>query len=352
MQKMKTMRRPFAIPDFIAQSGAGPNTLKTYEYQLGLLERWMGKPLGMANEDDVIALKELLRKKRSGPQYATLLRSFYKASKRDDLKELLRIRLRRTRLAPEDVLSVAEVQRMIEAARSLRDRAIIAVLWETGARIHEILALDLSAVKRSENGGRTIYVVWFGTTKVRGEEHVGYIIESAPVLSAWLKAHPDKRPDAPLFMSWEGGRLKNQGAHHVVRGLAKRAGVKKRVYPHLFRHSRATHLLRLGLNEATVNRLMGWTSGSQMIANYGHLADRDTKRTYFAALGLQAEDRMDLGKLDFKEESLAPVVPMNPPSGTVVGTEDVETDEEALVRLLKENPRAAKALHKLVESGT
>lgn len=328
------------IDDYLLRSPAGESTKRTYRYMLVEAERWVGKPLAQASQRDVLEVTKRLRGMQSGKQYANILRTFYKAAGREDLRALLRVKQRIKRLSPQDILSVGEVQAIIDAANSARDKALIATLWETGVRIHELLALNLRdvQVKESpENGGRVIYVMWFAKTKVPGEEHTGYVIEAAPILTAWLKAHPRKKPDAPLFVRWDGGRLAPSGAAAAFKGAAKRAGITKRVFLHLLRHSRATHLLRLRVPELQVKALLGWTASSPMLAKYAHLAHQDAYAALLRAQGLEEPAPVDLGKLAFPDQDLKPIVPLAPPPGgpaaLVVDAATIADLQAALVKL-------------------
>lgn len=328
----------FTIDAFLARSAAGPSSLETYERQLGQAEAWLGKPLSSATERDLIILKKRLRAMPSGPQYARLLRMFYKAAKREDLRELVVLKQRLKKLRPDDLLTVQEVQAMIDATAPLRDRALLGVLWETGVRVSEIMALDLADVRGTDspaNGGRKVYRLWFKKTKVAGEEHSGYVLESAPVLEAWLKAHPDPRPEAPLFPAWGGAHLTRHGGYGIVTRAARHAGIAKRIYPHIFRHSRATFLLANGMTDAQVKALLGWVPGSMMLNRYAHLTSKDAYGGLLKAMGLEPE-KVDLGKLEFKEESLKPVVPMNAPPNVPRMVSGKELEE------LLEDPKVAR----------
>lgn len=309
----------FTIEDFLDRSDASEKSKRAYSYQLGQVEKWMGKSLGMASERDLIALLKKLRTLRSGKQYAALVRMFYRSQGRDDAVRLVRIKQRAVRLSPDEILSPGEVQKMIEASTSVRDRCLIATLWDSGVRIHELLALDvgdLKVMESPENGGRKLYSVWFKKTKIRGEEHQGWLIESAPFLDAWLKAHPNPQAAAPLFPSFTTGRrLDPPGALKTVKRTARRAGISKNVWSHLFRHSRATDLLRRGLTEMEVKRLLGWTSSSSMLGRYAHLNRTDDYGAAMKAHGLQPPARVDLEKLSALDELLRPVVPMRAPPG-------------------------------------
>ena len=325
----RTTKKPgMSIDDYLARSPAGESTKHAYRYILVEAERWVGKPLASASGRDVLELTKRLRGMQSGKQYANILRTFYKAAGREDLRALLLVKQRIKRLGPQDILSVQEVQAIIDGAHTTRDKALIATLWETGVRIHELLALDLGDVQvreSPENGGRVIYVMWFKKTKVPGEEHTGYVIEAAPTLTAWLKAHPRKKPDAPLFVKWGGGRLGPPGADALFKGAAKRAGVTKRVFLHLLRHSRATHLLRLRVPELQVKQLLGWKANSPMLARYAHLAHQDAYDALLRAQGLEPPAPVDLGKLAFPDQDLKPIVPMiAPPGASTTALDDIE----------------------------
>ena len=87
------------------------------------------------------------------------------------------------------------------------------------------------------------------------------IITSVPVLASWIENHSLRDdPDAPLWINLSTRNryhiLTYEGAKAVLKRTAKRAGLKKRIYPHLFRHSRATRLAN-ALTEAQLKKLFG-----------------------------------------------------------------------------------------------
>ncbi len=312
----------FTIDDFLARSKASPSSLKTYHDQLARLEARIGKPLAAATLKDLARLKrDHLSQLEAGFHLADLMKMFYRRSKRpdlDDIREVLAMDRKRKRIRPSDLLTAKEVQAMIDASPSLRDKALLACLWETGVRVHELLALSLQDVKVQEspaNRGRKIFVVWFPKTKVRGEEHEGYVIEAAKVLDSWLATRRGGASTSPLFPSWGGTRMTPDGALHVVKAAARRAGIEKRVYNHLFRHSRATWALAAGMTEAQVKALYGWTPGSTMLARYSHIVSRDAKAGLLKTLGMEPE-KVEVDRLSFDDDRLKPAVPMVAPPGT------------------------------------
>jgi integrase len=276
------------------------------------VEQWLDKPLGRATVRDLERLKPKLRAMASGPQYVRLMRMFYIRAKREDVLPILVLKQRKHRLSPDDVLTPKDVQALIDATPGARDKALIGVLWDTGSRIHEVLSVSLRDVSETKEG----YRIFFRKAKVAGEEHSGWVMDTAAVLRAWLKAHPWRtNPDAKLFPAFDGAALTRHGGGHVVEKAARKSGIAKRIYPHLFRHSRATHLLRLGMSEFDVKRLLGWAPSSTMLNRYAHLRDVDA---YRALLKIQGYDVPEMGSAEtmaFEDADLKPVVPLLAPPG-------------------------------------
>jgi integrase len=177
------------------------------------------------------------------------------------------------KLQRNELLTPAEIQRAIEASRSVRDKAFINVLWEAGARIAEI-------------GNRYIHDVIPApvgyTLELDGKtgRRSVLVVSSAPLLAQWLNNHPFKsNPDAPLWVHEHAPTpklLMYAAMRKLLIELFRAAGITKRVYPHLFRHSRATYCLATGLmTEAQAKAYFGWTPSSDQLATYAHLLASD-----------------------------------------------------------------------------
>lgn len=244
------------------------------------------------------ALKEELR---SADTLGRTMGLFYRFHGRKDLAEAVRIRTPKKRLSPGAILVPSDVNALLQAADTLRDRALVAILWESAARIHEVLALDwgdLSEVHSPENGGRVFVKAWFKKAKVAGEERSCLLVEAAPHLLRWRDGYPVARgADSPVFITAEhahfGDRLGYAGARHILKDLGPKAGLKKAVRPHLFRHSAITHLLRAGWTEAKVKQAVGLSPGSRQLSTYAHLVDEDVDRARLEMHGLQAPERAE-----------------------------------------------------------
>ncbi len=169
-------------------------------------------------------------------------------------------------------ISLAEVERLLAAAGAgqagLRDRALLELLYGTGARISEAVGLDvddveLSGESRAESvagivrlngkGGkqRLVPVGSFARDAVNA-----YLVRARPALAA---ASRRGQPSPALFLNARGGRLTRQGAWGALRAAASRAALAE-VSPHVLRHSFATHLLDGGADVRVVQELLGHAS--------------------------------------------------------------------------------------------
>lgn len=202
--------------------------------------------------------------------------------------EWINTSMKRTRKKlPEELLTIDDVKKLSEGTFNLRDKAFILFLYETGARIGEVLNLKIKDIDNDEYGARVTLFGKTGARKVR-------IIASAPALNNWIKHYPnEKTRDSWVFCSINH---RNQGAqgqyfyfNKLLKEAAKRINLKKPVNPHHFRHSRATQLAKK-LTEAQLCAYMGWVPGSKEAATYVHLSGRDTDNAILALHGLKEEE--------------------------------------------------------------
>lgn len=196
-----------------------------------------------------------------------------------------RIRRAETKL-PEDLLSPEEVARLIRAADSARDRALIAVLYESGLRIGELLTMRVGSVRASEHGAELMVTGKTGPRRV-------LIVAAAPALFDWLKDHRGRDdPRAPLWITIGktsyGEPMDYDAARMAIRRAATASGIRKRIHPHLFRHSRASALANR-FTEAQMNAYFGWVQGSGMPGVYVHLSGRDVDNAVLALYGLRKD---------------------------------------------------------------
>ncbi|MDI3488291.1 MAG: integrase/recombinase XerD [Methanosarcinales archaeon] len=195
--------------------------------------------------------------------------------------------------APQQLLTEEDVVKLIEAARNPRDRALIAVLWETGARISEVGNMQVGDVHPDDYGA--ILMLGRGENAKTGFRRVR-VVQSASYLVRWIASHPDPKPEAPLWVSLG---LKNYGKQMAywtigaaLKKIARRAGLNFRIHPHLFRHSRATYFSK-HLTEAQMCHYLGWVQGSNMPARYIHLSGRDVDESILELSGVKVKKQRE-----------------------------------------------------------
>ena len=160
-------------------------------------------------------------------------------------------------------LPLDDVLRLLETAvadepRSVRDRALLELLYSTGARISEAVGLDLDSVDRTDRvvlldgkGGKQ-RLVPIGRPALDALD--AYLVRVRPALAAKGRGTP------AVFLNARGGRLTRQSAWQVLKDAADRAGIRATVSPHTLRHSFATHLLEGGADVRVVQELLGHAS--------------------------------------------------------------------------------------------
>ena len=307
------MTAGLTVDEFLARQ-AHEGTAEAYRVRLRRCGALLGKPPLRASPRDLATLKARLRELRSGPGYAATLGTYYRAAGRTDLAALSRMKQRLKVLRPEEILTPDEVRLMIENSTHQRNRALIGVLWDTGGRITESLASNLGQVRRAEpEGKRPLEFELLFTETKSGEPRPAWVLDTAPVLDSWLKAHPFRDdPEAPLFPNADRSRLSRKRAWAIVAATGKRAKLGKPVWPHLFRHSRTTALRRMGVSEDFVKQLMGWSPRSTQLSRYSHLVSGDAHRALLRARGFEAPAPETYQRVLIEEDRMVPVVPLIP----------------------------------------
>lgn len=166
------------------------------------------------------------------------------------------------RRLPHD-LSPGEVERLLAAEsgddpHSARNRAILEVFYATGARVSEVCGLELGDIDLAE---RTIRLFGKGSKqrmtplgRASAEALERYIEGARKIFAA--RSRPGDNGDL-IFFSRTGRKLLRESVFRVVKAAAAKAGITKNVYPHLLRHSFATHMLEGGANLRAVQILLG-----------------------------------------------------------------------------------------------
>ena len=152
----------------------------------------------------------------------------------------------------KDVMTEGEVARILAATKNNREKAMIAVLAYSGIRNKELCSLKAHDINLNDNIIRVI------GGKFNKDRVVNISRECAKVVTDYIGQYIQNVDGQYLFTTLREGKQYNGWAlRKVVKVVAKRAKIKKRVYPHLFRHSLATHLLSKGMNLVGIQQQLG-----------------------------------------------------------------------------------------------
>ena len=155
-----------------------------------------------------------------------------------------------------NVLPIDQVFALLDTAvtpattLSLRDQALLELLYASGIRVSELVALDLqdvdlqSGTLRVQGKGRRERQVFFGKT-------------AAQALQAYLEVRPAPLGPTALFVNHRGGRLSTRGVQLLIKKHCQRTGLPARTSPHTMRHAFATHLLDNGADLRAIQELLG-----------------------------------------------------------------------------------------------
>lgn len=212
-----------------------------------------------------------------------------------------------------EALTPSEIMAMSEAGTNSRDQLLPVFLFETGARIGEVMGrnakgYEAEGVKLKDLEMKQKYAdVEIETLKnqKKGSKNL-QLIQSVGLLRDWLEDHPCKDdPEAHLFVSLgrekPGSSISQKRIAEILRKLADRAGIKKSIYNHVFRHSSATHkATELGWN---IQRLMYWhgSTDPEWAKGYVHEDEERMKAQRLEEEGLETSDDQRDNSLDIQE---------------------------------------------------
>jgi len=198
------------------------------------------------------------------------------------------IKLRRgdkdSSVTPEALLTMEEFEALVKAADNQRDRAMLYVMFEGALRPGELLSMNVRSVEFKSD-----YCVITVNGKT-GLKRLPLVVSYRPLLE-WVRNHPKAtEPNAPLWCSLapnrKGDRLSYRHFRLIIKRVALKAGLKKTVWPYLFRHTTLTNLAKV-FTEARLEKFAGWVHGSRMAARYVHFSARDLEDAILELHGLK-----------------------------------------------------------------
>ena len=273
----------------VTERGAGRNTVDAYIRDVRQFLISLNKQFLEVKDDDIHQFVQNLKK--IGIENSTIqrklssLKVFFRwlvEENKITIDPCEKIELPKIRRKLPDVLEVEEIISIIEIPDTttfsgIRDRTMMEVLYGAGLRISELLSLGINSVNTREG---FVFVVGKGRKErgvPLGEEAcswIDYYIRTAR--NNFLKG----KSSSFLFLNRYGRKLSRMGFWKILQKYVKKAGIEKRVTPHTFRHSFATHLLMGGADIRSIQEMLGHSALSTTEI-YTHIERRYLQEVYF-----------------------------------------------------------------------
>ncbi len=300
-----------------AEKNASPYTVRNYKADLlgsarikGYFGFLAGKGITSLDGADRYVLRDYLAYlnskgivKASIARRLSAIRSFYRYLVREGILSINPVQETSSPRLDKKLpsfLTQKEITRLLEApdlntAIGLRDQAFMELLYASGLRVSELASLDMEQV---DLDGREIRV-WGKGSKERmvlmgepaAEALRRYYTYGRPLLpdSELSKKRKIKKTKAVFINDVDGGRLTERSVQIILQKYAGQAGIEKRVYPHMLRHTFATHLLDGGADLRVVQELLGHSSLSSTQI-YTHVSKSQARKVYLSAHPMAREN--------------------------------------------------------------
>ena len=267
------------------EKGVAENTIQAYRHDLAMYREHLGfTDLLHAGASDVSSFLKFLYARKLKPRSATRafaavrgLHRFLILEKATLENPTSNVEQPRWWKPLPNVLVLEEVDKLLaspktDSPKGLRDRAMLEVLYATGLRVSELIGLRLDGVNLEAG-----FVRCMG--KGSKERIVPLGAPAAEAVAVYLKSRQVRKPTNYLFLSNRGDKLSRMGFWKILKGYGMQAGIRKKLTPHVLRHSFATHLLERGADLRAVQTMLGHSNISTTEI-YTHVMRERLKEIY------------------------------------------------------------------------
>ena len=185
----------------------------------------------------------------------------------------------------EDILTIDEVKALIMGATNIRDRAFISLMYETGGRVGEISSLTWKDITFDKYGA----AVTLRDTK-NMQDRYSRITMFTEYLATWRNHHPNPTPDTLVFLDQEGKEMEYSAIRKMMQRAKEHSEVEKRVHPHLFRSSRATHMVAQGYQESVIKSSLWNNLNTNMFKTYVKLDKSNIDAEFLKQSGVEVPE--------------------------------------------------------------
>jgi integrase/recombinase XerD len=267
------------------EKGVADNTIASYRHDLEMYRTHLrGTDLVQVQAPDVSQFLKFLYTRKLKPRSATRafaavrgLHKFLLLERATTENPTTRVEQPRWWKPLPNVLALEEVDRLLAAPdtatpKGLRDKAMLEVLYATGLRVSELIGLQLDGINVEVGFVRCI-------GKGNKERIVPLGASASDAVSAYVRSRRVRKPTNYLFLSNRGDRLSRMGFWKILKGYGMLAGIRKKLTPHVLRHSFATHLLERGADLRAVQTMLGHSNISTTEI-YTHVMRERLKEIY------------------------------------------------------------------------
>lgn len=258
--------------------GLSVKTLKNYNYNLIIFGGYLKKPLATITTTDLrlyLAARCKGMKASSINGQISILKSFFGWLQIEEYipkNPMLKIKQTKEPKRLRHAMTDEEVEILKQTCNSSREKALIEFLISTGCRLSEVVGVNKEDINWYE---MSLNVIGKGNK----ERKVYFSIKAKILMKKYLNTREDS--NSALFVASKGvhNRLGGRSIQREINNIAFRSGIKKSIYPHLFRHSFATHNLNAGMSLPVLQHIMGHDSPETTLI-YAELNDETIKYEY------------------------------------------------------------------------
>ncbi|HWQ95995.1 MAG TPA: tyrosine-type recombinase/integrase [Candidatus Methylomirabilis sp.] len=270
----------------------------------------------------------------------SVLRKYFNWCGKSGIVAHVKVKMPKSNLRRDDILSVEDINKLIENTDSPMYKALISFLFESGGRINEVLSVKVRDVQETDRG----MIISLPSTKTGNDYRRSLYVFSAGYIRNHL-TYSGLGKDDRLFS------VKHAAVFDMLQKIETRAKTGKHVNPHSFRHARATDLVLRGVQESIVRKHLGWVGDSKMISTYQHIIDDDVIDAMASMNGFSTP-RKPVGIIKPAEpikiiDSALQLSQVMEESRLI--KETMKSDEEIIFKVSKENQELREEILKLHE---
>ncbi len=273
----------YMIEDYLMElelRGQSKNTIRNYSYTISNFLEFTDKSPENINEQDIKRYMIYLKNQKNATnrtihRHLNALRSFFRYQNIDIADK---VQLPKLSKPLPKFLTREEIKSLLEKTDRLRDKCLIRLLYSTGLRVSELVNLNKNDIKTE-----SIHVISGKGAKDR-------IVFVDPGTQEMINHYISERNDdnEALFLSTHGDRISARTIQWLIKNYSKKAGIEKKVTPHVLRHSFATHMLEGDADIVVIKELLGH-SNLATTQIYTHITDERRKKVYDKAHPLSKE---------------------------------------------------------------